>query len=86
MLLNPIVIRDKSGDEIGLACTLRKAMRLRRRAAGIEPPFNGHPTKKNTPGRLRHFEAESKRALNAKLRFDRIWELLMFSANKKKVK
>ena len=35
---------------------LFKQQRLSRRAAGIDAPFVGHPTKRSTRGRLRHFE------------------------------
>ena len=82
--LNPIYIKDASGDVIGQAHTLRKALRLRRRALGIEPPFVGHPTKKSTAGRLRHFAPPTTRQAKAKLRFDKLTTWLINRAGKGK--
>ena len=43
---------------------------------------DGHPTKKNTPGRLRHFEPETPKQMQLKQRFAKIMQLLGMSANR----
>lgn len=50
-LVNPIIVKDQK------CWTLRKANRLRKKVRN-EP--DGHPTKKHTKGRMRHFDGKKQ--------------------------
>lgn len=54
-LVNPIFVTDETGRVVKCQ-SLAKANRIRRCNAGLGGPGpKSHPTKKQTPGRLRHY-------------------------------
>lgn len=59
-LVNPILVTDENGN-VRKCYSLVKANRLRRRSAGKGGPQPlAHPTKKPTPGRLRHYDRDRR--------------------------